>query len=117
MFEEGDFAEVVGPHAEEVAGAGVAVVAVAVGEDGGFVEGSGDVGGEEPFAAAAGGGERGVGFDVGDPTTVFGVAIKEPGGLFIEGGEGYGAAGAGEGGGDLVLGEGGLEIGGGVGAD
>lgn len=77
LFYDGDFAEVVVPHGS-VAFAGVGGVAITVRLLAELVEWGLDVGGGEPFFATAGVGERGDGFDVGDPSAAAVVATKEP---------------------------------------
>ncbi len=117
LLDEGDFAEVVVPHADVVAGASVAGVAIAVGEAELLVERSGDVGGEEPFAATASRGKRGDGLHVGYPATAAVIAIEEPGGLVVGGTEAFAHDLTSESGIDGVAGEEILEIGGDTGVD
>lgn len=106
MLEEGDFAEVVWPHINEVAWTSVAIITVAIGEEGGLIEWGGDVGGKKPFTATASGSNRGVGLDVGNPAAMVGVAVEEPSSLSVERGEADGAGGASEGSSDLIFSDG-----------
>lgn len=76
--DERDFTKIVIPHGDEIAVADVAGVAIAIGEEGGFIERGGDVAGEEPFFAAAGRSDGGVGFLMGDPAATAIIAIEEP---------------------------------------
>lgn len=106
LLEEEDFTEVVWPHVDEVAWTSVAIITVAIGEEGGLIKWGGDVGRKKPFAATASGGNRGVSFDVGDPAAMVGVAVEEPRSLSVEGGKADGAGGASEGGSDLIFSDG-----------
>lgn len=76
LLDEGDFAEIIIPHADIAAVTSVARVAVAIGEMSGFIERGRDVGGEEPFTATAGGSDWGDGFNIGYPTAATVIAIE-----------------------------------------
>lgn len=76
------------PHADETF-AGVAGVAEVEGFGGVFVERSGEVAGIRPVAAAAGRGDRGDGFEIGEPDAAPFVAGENPDKLLVVGGEGF----------------------------
>lgn len=116
MLDEGDFAEVLVPHANE-AFAGVGGVAEIARFGGVLVEWSGEVAGRSPASVAAGGGKEGSSLEIGDTGAAPIVVLENPDELTIARGEGVHSKLTGENGIGEEGGEGSLEIRAGIGID
>ncbi len=116
MLDEGDFAEVLVPHANETF-AGVGGVAEIARFGGVLVEWSGEVAGRSPASVAAGGGKEGSSLEIGDTGATPIVVLENPDELTIARGEGVHSKLTGENGIGKEGGDGGLEIGAGISID